>query len=123
MPILKLSNQKYFKKLQSLLKLFYINQNKRIIFAGDFNIFFNSNLESKGGKPLPKRKSIAKLVHNKENLDICDVCRIRKFRSQNFTFTQSHSTRLRERWLDYISISNCLKEFVNYTDVLPALST
>ena len=97
MPILKLRNQKYLKKLQNLLKFFYINQNKRIIFAGDFNIFFNSNLEDKGGKPLPKRKYIAKLVDNKENFYICDVCRIRKFRSQNFTFTQNHSTRLRER--------------------------
>ena len=31
---------KIFNELQSLLKFFGINQNKRIIFAGDFNIFF-----------------------------------------------------------------------------------
>ena len=39
--------------------------------ASVFNIIFNSKLESKGGKPLPKRKPIAKLVDIKESLDIC----------------------------------------------------
>ena len=48
---------------------------------------------------------------------------IRNPKFQNFTFRQSHSTRFIERRLDYILISNCLQEFVNYTDVLPALST
>ena len=33
---------KHLNKLQSLLNIFDINQNKRIMFAGDFNIFFNS---------------------------------------------------------------------------------
>ena len=39
---------------QSLLKNLDSSQNKRIIFAGDFNIFFNSKLEAKGGKRLLK---------------------------------------------------------------------
>ena len=64
-------------ELQSLLQNLDVSQNKRIIFADDFNIFFNSKLEAKGGKPLLKRKSIAKLVEMKESLDICDICRIR----------------------------------------------
>ena len=52
---------KIFNELQSLLNFFDTNQNKRIIFAGDFNIFFNSKLEARGGKPIPKRKLIIKL--------------------------------------------------------------
>ena len=36
-----------FKEFQSLLEFFDINQNKRIIFIGDFNIFFKSKLEAK----------------------------------------------------------------------------
>ena len=58
--------------LQSLLKSLYINQDKRFILAGDLNIFFNSKLKAKGGKALPKRKSIVKLVEIKKNLDICN---------------------------------------------------
>ena len=62
-----------FNELQSLLGFFDINQNVRIIFAGDFNIFFSSKLEARDGKPMPKRKSIIKLVDIKESLDICDI--------------------------------------------------
>ena len=32
---------KIFNELQSLLNFFDIKQNKRIIFGGDFNIFFS----------------------------------------------------------------------------------
>ena len=68
---------KTFNDLQSFLKFFDINQNKRIIFAGDFNIFFISKLQSWDGKPLLKRKSFIKLVDIKESLDICDIWAIR----------------------------------------------
>ena len=81
--------------------------------------FFNSNLEAKGGKPLPKRKSIAKLVDIKESLDICDIWRIGNPNCQSFTLGQNHSTGFIERQLNYIFISNCLQEFVKIT----ALST
>ena len=56
-------------------------------------------------------------------MDICDIWRIRNPKRQNFTFRQNHSTGFIERRLDYIFVSNCLQEFVNYTDVLPAIST
>ena len=114
---------KILEELQSLLKNLDISQNKRIIFAGDFNIFFNSKLEGKCGKPLLKRKPIAKLVEIKESLDICDMWRIRNPNTQTFTFRQNHSTGFIERRLDYIFISNCLQEFVINTDILLVLST
>ena len=56
--------------VKKLVKKWDISQNERIIFAGDFNIFFNSKLKAKGGKSLLKIKSIAKLVEKKETLDI-----------------------------------------------------
>ena len=110
-------------ELQSLLQNLDVSQNKRIIFADDFNIFFNSKLEAKGGKPLLKRKSIAKLVEMKESLDICDICRIRNPNTWNFIFRQNHSTGFIERQLGSIFIPNCLEEFVNNADILSALST
>ena len=114
---------KTINDLQSLLNFFNINQNKRITFAGDFNIFFSSKLEARGGKAIPKRKSIIKFVDIKETLDICDIWRIRNFKRQNFAFRRNHSIGFIERQLDYIFVSNCLQEFFNYTDVLPAIST
>ena len=114
---------KTFNELQSFLIFFDINQNKRIIFAGDFNISFSSKLEARAGKPILKRKSITKIVHIKETLDICDIWRIRNLKPQNFTLRHNNSTGFIERRLDYIFISNCLQKFVNYTDVLPAIST
>ena len=64
-----------------------------------------------------------KLVHIRESLDICDIWRIRNPKRQNFTFRQRHPTAFIERQLDYIFVSNCHQERVNYTDVLPAIST
>ena len=66
-------------------------------------------------------KSFPKLVGIKESLDICDISGIRKPKCRNFTFRQNHLTGIIERRWDYIFISNCLQEFVNYTDVLPDL--
>ena len=112
---------KIFNELQSLLKSFDINQNKKIIFAGNFNIFLSSKLEARFDKPLPKRKSIIKLGEIKESLDICGIWRSRNPKRKNVTCRQIHPTGFIERRLDYIIISNCLQEFVNYTDVLSSI--
>ena len=101
---------------------FGINQNKRIIFTGDFNIFFSSKLEARN-QSQKKKKSVIKLLDIKESLDIGDIWRIRNPKHQNFTFRQNHSTGCIECQLDYMFVYNCLQEFVNYTNVLPAIST
>ena len=99
--------------------IFDINQNKRIIFVCDFNTFFTSKPEVMGGKLLPKRKSIIKLVDIKQSLDICDIWRIRNAKRQNFTFRNNNSSGFIEHRLDF----NSHQEFVNYTDILPTIST
>ena len=54
----KTEELKTLKELQSLLKIFDINQNKQIIFVGDFNIFFNSKL---GWSTTPKNNIHCKI--------------------------------------------------------------
>ena len=49
---------KILEELQSFLRNLDINQNKRIIFAVDFKIFFYSKLEAKGGKRILKRNPL-----------------------------------------------------------------
>ena len=117
MQVLKLNNVKLLMSFKACRFFFNINQNKRIMLAGDFNIFFSSKLEAREGKPIPKRKSIIKLIDIKERLNICVIWTIRHPKRQHFTFRQNHSTGFIVHRLDYIFVSNCLQEFVNYTDV------
>ena len=76
--------------LSAQLKTFVINQNKHIIMAGDFNLFFNSNLDAAGGNPTLKRKYLAKFIELKEAYDLCDIWRVRNTKVKRFTFTQQH---------------------------------
>ena len=87
--------------LFALLKTFDINPNKHIIMAGDFNLFFNSNLDAAGGNPTLKRKSLAKFIELKEAYDLCDIWRVRNTKVKQFTFTQQHSSGFIQRRLDY----------------------
>ena len=94
------------------MKKVNITQGKQIVLARDFNLFFDSNLEATGGKPILKEKSLARMVELKEEYDLCDIWRIRNPLEKSFTFRQNHSGIL-NRWLDYIFISNKLQEFSN----------
>ena len=109
--------------LSSLLEKFDVTLEKNLILAGDFNLFLNSKLDAKGGKPAIKKKSLAKLIQLKESYDLCDIWRIRNPVTSTFTFRQKHSTGFIQRMFDYIFISNSLQEFVNDTRILTSLST
>ena len=50
---------------------------KRIVLTRNFNLFFNTSLDSYGGKPTLKKKSIAKFIELRENFDLYDILRIR----------------------------------------------
>ena len=53
------------KVLESLLKVlkdFQDTSEKSIIFAGDFNLFFDQKLESAGGNPILKKLAVSKLI-------------------------------------------------------------
>ena len=73
--------------------------------------------------PVIKKKTIAKLIRITENLDLCDIWRIRNPKRQRFTFRQNHSTGIIQRRLDYFFISNSFQESIKTTDTLAAFST
>ena len=62
--------------LINIQKTFEDIQNKSIVLGGDFNVILNPCLDSGGGKPVIKKKTIAKLIQMTENLDLCDIWRI-----------------------------------------------
>ena len=53
-------------KLKELMKNINFSEENRIVLAGDLNVFFDSKLETKRGKPSLKQKSEAKLLELKE---------------------------------------------------------
>ena len=94
---------------------------KQIVLAGDFNFFFDTSLESYGGKPTLKKKSISKFIELKEKFDLCDIWRIRNPKTKRFAFRQKHASGLIQRRLDCIYISNSMQVSVKNTDVLASL--
>ena len=53
---------KVLNTLLTMMKTIDINENTNLLLAGDFNVFFNTNLECSGGNPSFKQKSVAKLI-------------------------------------------------------------
>ena len=96
-----------------------INENTSLLPAGDFNVFFNTNLECCEGSPSFKQKSVAKLIEIIETFDLCDIWRIRNPKIKRFTFRKQNCSGFKQRCLDYIFISNALQESILNT-VLPA---
>ena len=92
--------------LINILETFEDIQNKSAVLGGDFNVILNPSLDLHGGKPVIKKKTIATLVQITENLDVCDIWRIRNPKRKQFTFKQHHSTGFIQRCLDYFFLSN-----------------
>ena len=105
------------------MKNINFSEENRIVLAGDLNVFIVSKLETKGGKPSLKQKSLAKLLELKEEYELCDIWRIKNPTKKLYTFRQNHSSGFINRRLDYIFISNKLQKFFNGADIIPAFKT
>ena len=62
-----------------------------MIFAGDFNLIFDKNLESAGGSPLLK-KDLSEIIKLNENLNLFDIWRVRNPHKKLSTFVQKYFT-------------------------------
>ena len=65
------------KNLNNLLKDFEDFHDKKVIFAGYFNLIFDKILESAGGSPLLKAYSLSEIIKINENFNLCDIWRVR----------------------------------------------
>ena len=67
------------EKLENMLSTTNPTQVSQIILAGDLNLFFNSKLESDGGNPVYKNRSVcknrsvAKLTELKEKYTLTNI--------------------------------------------------
>ena len=65
--------------------------NKSTVFGRDFNLLCEAKLEAKGGNPVLKKNSVAKLVKIKEKC-LCDIWRIRNPNTKRYTFCLQRSS-------------------------------
>ena len=93
----------------------------KIILGGDFNIFLN-HMKSMVRIQKMKNKSLAKFIHFKESLGLCDIWRVRNPKKKH-TFRQQHVTGFIQRRLYYFLVSNNLQESINKRNILTASST
>ena len=64
-------------ELEQQLCIFSFDSYKNLLIAGDFNCFFNSNLETSGGNPTSTQKSISSIMQLPEKYNLFDIWRIR----------------------------------------------
>ena len=114
---------KLFEKLESSLAKFDDLNQKKLVLSGDFNLFFDSQLEAEGGKPTLKKNSISKIIKIKETHDLIDIWRVRNRHSKKFTFTQRHASGFLQRRLDFIFISNSLQYLVKDVEIGTAFAS
>ena len=68
--------------LINILETFEDIQNKSVVLVGDFNVILSPSLDSEGGKPVIKKKTI----QITEKLDLCDIWRICNPKRKRFSF-------------------------------------
>ena len=81
---------KTLSKLTEMLTKLHLTQNNNIICAGDFNLLFNIKLESYGGNPVFKKRSVGKIFELKGPYNFTDIWRIRNPKTKQYTFRQEH---------------------------------
>ena len=122
-PNTKAEQLKNLMKLTEMLTKLYLTQNNNIICAGDFNLFFNVKLDSYGGNPVFKKRSIGKIFQLKGTYNLTDMWRIRIPKAKQHTFWQKGVSGFLQRRLDYFFISNNTQEFISDTEIIPAISS
>ena len=114
---------KTLNELDAALKDLDLCPSKKIIFGGDFNVFFDKSLEAKGGNPALKLNSIATFLKFKESMELIDIWRIRNPPKKRYTFRQRHFSGFLQRRLDYFFVSSNLQQNIDKAEIANALYT
>ena len=107
-----------FNELNILISNLDLNSEKRIIFAGDFNLFLDRSLDAKGGSPSLKKHSLSKLLEIKQKLNLCNIWRVINPKQIQYTFRQQYFSGLIQRRLDCIFTSQNFREVVKDSEIL-----
>ena len=97
------------------------DQDSQFILTGDWNLIFDTFLDSLGEKPQLNKRSIFQLKVLMEDLELVDIWRVRNptFRQ----FTRRCKAPLKMRRLDYFLISDTLQSSVSLCEILNPLES
>ena len=73
-------------QIKNTLDNLEISQNTSVILGGDFNLVFEKLLDTDGGNPSVKTKSLSKLQEIMTENDLCDIFRIHNPQELHFTW-------------------------------------
>ena len=96
------------KNVNNLLKIFEDFHDKNVIFARDFNLIFDKNLESAGLSSLLKKHSLSEIIQLNETFNLCDRWRVRN-PHKNYSFS---SKNIYNENLIIFFVSNSLQKSV-----------
>lgn len=108
------------KSLDSLLSKIDFEKNFKPIWMGDMNVIFDVHLDSLGGNPSLKKKSLAFFSKLLAKLDVSDIFRLRFPGDKRYTFRQKIGGSVIHRRLDYIFLCNSLQEQASNIQILPS---
>ena len=111
----------FFRKLRGLLQMEDLDSEENIILGGDFNCPLNPALDKHGGVMIPRRAAIDSIETLQSELDLVDIWRIKNPQTRSYTWSQKSPTVLCR--LDFWLISNNLCDFINATEIQPAIRT
>ena len=110
---------KFFQNLHNTLQSEDLDCEENIICGGDFNCPLNPMLDKRGGVMVPRKMVIDNIECLKTELDLVDVWRIKNPLTKSYTWSQKSPPIFCR--LDFWLISNNLQDFVNSTNIIPAI--
>ena len=71
--------------MNEIINQLKLDPDTAVVWGGDFNLIFDTNLDADGGKPQLKVNSLSKLLSITEENDLCDIFRVRCPNEKHFT--------------------------------------
>lgn len=119
------SQVNFLREIYEKIREFETPDDTRIIWGGDFNFTFNLEFEALGGKPTKKILSVETMETIMNDIQVCDIWRIRNQNCKRFTWSgtrinDQNQTQSIFRRLDYFFVSSSLQPNVVNCDIIPA---
>ena len=113
-----------FKVLDELVHNFnqlQISENTTFIWGGEFNLFFDVDLDPDGGSPKLKVKSLSKLLSMMSENDLCEIYRIRNQKAKHVMWHRK--SPFKQRRLDFFLVLNTLQENIKAVGSVPSVQS
>ena len=109
-------------EISSIIDKIGIEINTSIIWGGgNFNLYFDTFLDTDGLNPKLKMNSLSRLISMMEENELSDIFRIRYPESRQFTWRCKNP--LKQRRLDYLLISDSLQHEVEIINIIPSIQS